>query len=232
MVNPVFAVTAILGVLLPLLPTKSPRAERRLYWTGAVIASVSVFFALYPPDWRGGLGFAGVFAAGLTLRAYMSTSHIRIAGRTYAFNVSDSDSDDAEEESPTSRDPSYDPAPDSYAGLATATKTWWLFALVLTGCAFIVAIFVTQREGPWYALGAGATIVLVAVLAGHQDASWGYRVARGQLVPFAVAGVVTLGTFTALYFLASAVAKRWPIRPKGSMEYNAHPHLRKKFPDS
>jgi hypothetical protein len=231
-VNPVFAVAAVLGVLLPLLPSKGERTQRRLYWIGAVIASVSAFFAIYPPDWGGGLGLGGALAAGLVIRAYMSTSHIRFRGRTYAFNPSDSQADDAGERSPTTRDADYDPAPDSYAGFATAAKTWWLFALLMTGCAFIVAIFITQREGPWYALGTGAVIVLVAVLAGHQDASWGSRVARGQLVQFAVAGVVTLGIFTALYLLAYAAAKRWPVRPKGSMEYRAHPHLRKKFPDS
>jgi hypothetical protein len=209
-------------VLLPLLPSKDERTQRHLYWIGAVIASTSAFFALYPPDWGGGLGLAGALATGLVIRAYMSTSHIRIRGRIYAFSPSDSESADA---------PDQDPAPDSYAGFATAAKTWWLFALMLLGCAFTIAVFVTQREGPWYALGAGAVIVIVALLAGNQDASWGYRVARGQLVQFAVAGVVTLGAFTALYFLAYGAAERWPLRPKRSMEYRAHPHLRKKFPD-
>jgi hypothetical protein len=72
-------------------------------------------------------------------------------------------------------------------------------------------------------------IVIVALLAGHQDASWGYRVARGQWVSFAVAGLATLGTLAALYCCAYAPGKRWPLRPKGSMEYRAHPHLRKRF---
>jgi hypothetical protein len=230
MINPVFAVATLVGLALPMLPTKSQRAERRLYWAGACIATGSAFFALYPPDWRGGLGLAGALAAGLVIRAYMTRSYIRIRGRTYAFNLSDSEANGTEEQSPTARHRDYDPAPDSYAGFATAAKTWWLFAVVMIGCAFIVAIFVTQHEGPWYALGAAAVIVLVALLAGHQDASWGYRVARGQLVPFAVVCIATLGTFTALYALAYAAGKRWPLRPKGSMEYRAHPHLRNKFP--
>jgi hypothetical protein len=229
MVNPVFAVTAVLGVLLPLLPSKDARTERRLYWIGTLIASVSAFFALYPPDWRGGLGLAGALAAGLVIRAYMSTSHIRIRGRTYAFNLSDSKSY-ADGRPPTNGNPHDDPAPDSYAGFANATKTWWLFAVVMTGCAFIVAIFVTEHEGPWYAVGAGAVVVSMPLLIGHQDASWGYPVARGQLLQFAVIGIATLGVFTALYALAYAAGKRWPRRPKGSMAYRAHPHLRKKFP--
>jgi hypothetical protein len=227
MITPIFAVTAVLGVLLPLLPSKNARTERRLFWIGALIASVSAFFALYPPDLGGGLGLAGALAAVLVIRAYMSTSHIRIRGRTYAFNLRDSEPD---ERPTTSGKPDYDPAPDSYAGFATAAKTWWLFAVVMIGCAFIVAIFVTQREGPWYALATSAVMVIVPLLSGHQDSSWGYRVARGQWVPFAVVGVATLGTFTALYFLAYAAGKQWPLRPKGSMEYRAHPHLRKKFP--
>jgi hypothetical protein len=230
MINPVFAVTAVLGVLLPLLPSKDARTRRRLYWIGALIASVSAFFALYPPDWGGGLGLAAALAAVLVFRAYMGTSHIRIRGRTYAFNLGDSQADDADGRPRNSGNPDYDPAPDSYAGFATAAKTWWLFAFVTIGCAFIVAIFVTQHEGPWYALGAGAVMAIMPLFIGHQDSSWGYRVARGQLVQFAVAGVATLGTFTALYFLAYAAGRRWPLRPKGSMEHRAHPHLRKKYP--
>lgn len=73
-------------------------------------------------------------------------------------------------------------------------------------------------------------MLLIALLAGHQDSSWGYQVARGQWLPFAVIGVATLGTFTALYGLAYAVGKRWPLRPRRSMEYRAHPHLRRRFP--
>jgi hypothetical protein len=73
-------------------------------------------------------------------------------------------------------------------------------------------------------------MVIMPLLVGHQDSSWGYRVARGQLVPFALIGAATLGTFTALYLLAYTAGTRWPLRPKGSMEYRAHPHLRRKFP--
>jgi hypothetical protein len=112
MINPVFAATTIVGLALPMLPTKSPRAERRLYWAGALMATVSGFFALFPPDWQGGLGFAGFLAGGLSLRAYMSTPYIRIRGRTHAFNLSDSEPDD--ESRGTTRLSDYDPAPDSY----------------------------------------------------------------------------------------------------------------------
>ncbi len=158
----------------------------------------------------------------------MTRSYIRIRGRTYAFNIVDAEAGDDAARSHC--DPDRDPTPDSYAGFATAAKTWWLFAVVMMACAFIVGVFAIEREGPWYALGACVAMALVALLAGNQDASWGYPVARGQLIPFGVIGVATLGTFTVLYFAAYAVGKRWPLRPKGSMEYRAHPHLRKKYP--
>ena len=78
----------------------------------------------------------------------MGTSHIRIRGRTYAFNRSDSEADDAEGRPPNSGNPDYDQTPDSYAGFATAAKTWWLFAFLMILCSFIVAIFVSQHEVP------------------------------------------------------------------------------------
>ena len=199
MINPVFAVTAVLGVLLPLLPSKDARTQRRLYWVGALTASVSAFFALFPPDWGGGLGLAAALAAVLVIRAYMGTSHISIRGRTYAFNRSDSEADDAEGRPPNSGNPDYDQTPDSYAGFATAAKTWWLFAFLMILCAFIVAIFVTQHEGPWYALGAVAVMTTMPLFTGHQD----YRGA------------------TASPAMAAA--------SEGIDGDRAHPHLRKKF---
>jgi drug/metabolite transporter (DMT)-like permease len=215
----------LVGLGLPMVPTNSRSAERRLYWTGTLIATVSAFFVLYPPDWRGGLIFSAVLGAVLVFRAYMTRDYIRIGGRIYAFNLSDSHADDAAQ-----HDPDYDPAPDSYAGFATATKTWWLFALVMLGCGFIVAVYLMDGEGPWYALGATVAVVLAAVLAGNQDASWGYDVARGQWLQFVIAGIATLAVFTVLYLVAYAIGKRLPLRPKRSLEYRAHPHLRKKYP--
>jgi hypothetical protein len=221
MINPVFAVTAIVGLLLPLWPAKDARTERRRYWIGALIASASAFLALYP-DWRGGLGLAGALAGGLVLRAYTSTPYIVIRGRTFAFSMSDS--------RPLGASADADPAPDSYGGLATAPKTWWLAVAVVIGCAFIVWIWAAEQEGPWYAFGAATTIAIVAIGVGYQDGSWEYPIARGQVVQLTVAGVTSIGTFAALYLVAYAAGGRWPLRPKRAMDYRAHPHLRKKFP--
>jgi hypothetical protein len=228
LINPVFATTAIVGLALPMLPTKSPRAERRLYWAGALMATVSAFFALFPPDWQGGLVIAGVLAGGLFLRAYMNTPYIRIRGRTYAFNLSYSESDDGSQPTPP---PDYDPASDSYGGIATATKAWWLLVVIVIAGALIVALFARSGEGPWYAVGAATAVAIVAIGIGHQDGSWEFPIARGQLVQFAIAGVATLGSFSVLYYCAYSAGKRWPLRPARSADYQAHPHLRKKFPN-
>jgi hypothetical protein len=223
MVNPVFAVIAVLGVLLPLLPTKNERSARRLYWLGTAISTVSAFFALYPPDWRGGLGLAGALGAGLLLRAYMSTSHIVIRGRTYAFNLANS------RPGPMGADSKDDPASDSYGGMTTAPKTWWLIVVISIACTVVVALYLATSEGPWYPIGALVFLGVMALSIGYQDSSWEYPVARRQLVQFTAAGVASVGAFTILYLIAYAAGRRWPLRPKRSMEYRAHPDLRKKY---
>lgn len=91
MINPFFAVMMLVGLGLPILPTKSVSAERRLYWAGAAVAVAAAFFTIYPPDWRGGLVFASSIAGVMVLRAYMTTSYLRIRGRTLAFNLNDSE---------------------------------------------------------------------------------------------------------------------------------------------
>lgn len=209
MINPVFAVMVLVGLALPLLPTRSDDAERRLYWIGAAVAVVAAFLMVYPPDWRGGLVFAGSLAGVVVLRAYMSTSHLRIRGRMYAFNLRNSD-----------RDPGRHPAEfDAYAGLATAPKMWWLFAAVAVACALIGVLYLLSSDGKWYAAGSGLVVVVLPLMIGHQDASWGYRIARGQIVQLVVAGVATLGVFALVYLLGYQAGIRWPWRSEYSPEH-------------
>jgi hypothetical protein len=58
-----------------------------------------------------------------------------------------------------------------------------------------------------------------------------YQITRGQLAQFAIAGVAALGAFSVLYYCAYSVGRRWPLRPARSLDYQAHPHLQKKFPN-
>lgn len=213
MVNPFFAALTLLGLALPILSTKTAVAERRLYWSGALLATVSAFFVLDPPDWRGGLAFASAIAAVTVLRAYMTTSYIRIRGRTYAFGLNDSQGDGADRPTATSLGDT------AYQGFATAAKMWWLFVLVIVVCSAIVAMFVVSTDGAWYAAGAAIAVLVLPLFVGHQDASWGHRVARGQIVQLSIAGIATLGAFAGLYLAAYAAGSRWPVRSKRSPEY-------------
>lgn len=218
MVNPFFAALTLLGLALPILPTKTSVAERRLYWAGALLATTSAFFVLYPPDWRGGLAFASSMAAVTVLRAYMTTSYVRIRGRTYAFSLSDSRSASAEPAS-TNVASEVDPVETAYQGFATAAKMWWLFVVVIAVCSTIVAMFVVSADGAAYAAGAAVVGLALPLFIGHQDASWGHRIARGQLVQLTIAGIATLGSFAVLYLAAYAAGTRWPVRSKRSPEY-------------
>jgi hypothetical protein len=213
MVNPFFAALTLLGLALPILSMKTAVAERRLYWSGALLATVSAFFVLNPPDWRGGLAFASAIAAVTVLRAYMSTSHIRIRGRTYAFGLNESQGDGEARPTATNLDDT------AYQGFATAAKMWWLFVVVIGACSAIVAMFVVSSDGVWYAAGAVIAALVLPLFVGHQDASWGYRVARGQVAQLIIAGIVTLGSFVILYLAAYVAGSRWPVRSKRSPEY-------------
>lgn len=96
---------------------------------------------------------------------------------------------------------------------------WWLFTVVTGACALIVAMYLASFEGHWYAAGSVLVVVLLPLMIGHQDASWGYGVARGQIVQLVVAGVVTVGVFVLAYFLGYKVGTYWPLRSKLSPEY-------------
>lgn len=210
MINPFFAAMMLVGLGLPMLPTKSASAERRLYWVGAAVAVFAAFFTIYPPDWRGGLVFAASIAGAMVLRAYMTTPYLRIRRRTFAFNLIDSEQD------------SSDRAVDTYAGFATAPKMWWLFTVVTGGCALIIAMYLVSAEGRWYAAGSALVVVLLPLMIGQQDASWGYEMARGQVVQLVVAGVVTIGVFILAYFVGYRMGTHWPLRSKLSPEYPRH----------
>lgn len=207
MINPFFAAMMLVGLALPVLPTKTASAERRLYWAGVAVAVIAAFFTICPPDWRGGLVFASSIAGVIVLRAYMTTSYLRIRGRTFAFNLIDSEKDSSHRDV------------DTYAGFATAPKMWWLFTVVTGGCALIIALHLASSEGRWYAAGSALVVVLLPLMIGHQDASWGYGVARGQTVQLVVAGVVTVGVFILAYFVGYKVGKYRPLRSKLSPEY-------------
>lgn len=206
----------------------SRSSQRRIYWSCACVAAVAGFLAVYP-DSKKGLWMA-LFALGaMMLIAYAYTPYIKIRGKIYALSVQDSDPDRDEASAEATADVQHDPAPDAYSGLLTAAKMWWiLIPLMLISSVNTYAFAI--GEGEWWVAAIGiAFLIFLAIATGYGDASWGYPVARGQLVQFIILAVVTVGAFTVLYLGAYAAGRRRPRRSKHSMEYRAHPELRKKF---
>jgi hypothetical protein len=166
---------------------------------------------------------------GMTASAYWFTPYIKIRGKIYAFHIQDSLPDPPDGTPPPgSDDPDYDPAPDSYSGTVTAKKAWWVLVFFMTICVFTVII--RDGNGAWMAPSAAAIVVVSAAVYGYGDASWGYSVARGQRLQFAIVSVVTVGVFTVFYLGGYRAGKRWPLRRTQDMEYRAHPHHQKRHP--
>ncbi|WP_396919318.1 hypothetical protein [Mycolicibacterium sp.] len=224
-----FIALAFVGLLIPVFaPLRNQKVERRFFWIGFAVASVSAFFIAFPPDWKLGLGLSLLVVVLLLLRAYFSTSNIKVGDKVYAYRVTDSRPDPSPDKvgdtSPRSAK-RRDPAPDSYGGIATARKSWWLLVVVAVICVVPVAVYLDNRaaRSAWLPVALVGFIVVVGLLRGLDDSSWRYPIARGQLVQFVIVSIITVGVFAVVYLIGYAIGKRWPLRLKRSMEYRAHP---------
>ena len=108
--------------------------------------------------------------------------------------------------------------------MATAQKSWWNMVAVMVFIDF-AALVPSDHKPLWMRPAAAAILVLVAAAFGYIDASWGYAIARGQRLQFAIIAVVTAGVHTIIYLIAFRAGRRWPYRPTRSMEYRAHPRF-------
>ncbi|OSC31474.1 hypothetical protein B8W67_16130 [Mycolicibacillus koreensis] len=169
-----------------------------------------------------------MFVATFAFIAYAHTPYIKLGGKVYSLSVQDSvpDSDVAAEEL-AAKDPDYDPAPNSYSGIITETKVWWLMIGVAAIASINIYAFLTGDGEAWVAVGAAGFLAFLAVGAGLGDASWGYPIARGQYLQFGLVAAITVGYFPAVYLIAYYAGKRRPLRRKQSMEYRAHPRHRR-----
>jgi hypothetical protein len=202
--------------------------ERRVFWSGVLGVTVSVFFAAVP-YWGQAVGM-GLFSLALMIAgAYAYTPYIKIRGKIYAFWLPDTLSDPPPDGPPPGRDdPHHDPAPDAYEGMVTARKHWWaqIFVVAFFGCLLLIQ----APDKPWWLTPAAAAALVVASAGyGYLDASRGFPVARGQRLQFVIIAVISAGTFTLLYLTGYHAGKRWPLRRK-SMEYGAHARHQKKYP--
>jgi hypothetical protein len=204
-------------------------SQRRIYWSCALFGAVSGFL-MFLPNWKDGTVAALFALIPMTLFAYGYTPYIKIRGKIYALYLSDSLAEHDETSAAAVPGQEYDPAPDSYGGIATAAKFWWVLVFSMAMSAVLLYAFARgEMDGLGAVIGAGF-IVFLAVVGGLGDASWDYPVARGQRLQFGIISVITAGAFTVLYLAAYYAGKRWPLRMKRSLEYRAHPRHRKNYP--
>lgn len=230
----------VVGLALDFLHLRRS-AQRRLYWAAAALAAIAGFLLVYP-NWETGLAIAGILFAAMTIAAYAATPYLKIGGNIYALTLADrapdpQDSPTGDDSAPRghdapaqSADPPADPAADSYNGTLTPATVWWAL-VVLAGIAAVnvgAFLFGDGRAAP--AAVAAGLVVLLAIAGGCGDASWGYRIARGQYLPFGVAAVITAGSFAVVYLAAYYVARRFPLRRKQSLQYRVHPRHRQPPP--
>ncbi|WP_232000657.1 hypothetical protein [Mycobacterium kyorinense] len=229
----VFFIATLVSLAVAVLPQlflqRDRSWERRVYWGGTTSAAICAFLASLP-DWKLGLGVALFGIVWMLVTAYAFTPYIKVHDKVYAFHVSDSLPNSSSDGSPSlHHDPDYDPAPDSYGGIATAKKTWWLLIFALLVC--ILSVVVKSEDKPsLMAPIAASAFVIIAAGYGYGDGSWGYPVARGQRVQFYIISIVSIGTFSVLYLSAYWAGRRWPLRRNQSMEYRAHPRHQKRYP--
>lgn len=216
-----------------------PRAQRRIYWGNVGVGAVSGFLVGYP-DLGKGVGIAGFVVVTMTLAAYLCTPYLKIGNKIHRLvpDLNRPDSDDArlvdgaqsgqrENSRPRNAAGQHDSTPDSYGGVLTPARLWWIMVALAAIIAGGVCMVVAGRGGPVTTAAAVGFYALMAALAGHGDSSWGYPIARGQYVQFAVISVITAGGFTVTYLIAYYAGRLWPLRRRNSMEYRAHPRHQK-----
>jgi hypothetical protein len=225
----IFVVGAFLCLAITMLPAVVKRDVsfgRRCYWGGTAGTMVCVFFAALP-DWLGGLVFGAATLFGMALAAYFTSSYIKIGGRIYAFHAADERPDPRPGDAhPVARDPDYDPIPDQYGTGVSATRIWWMMVPGAALCVLTVATNLGHDAKIGLAIGAAIVLVVAGFGYGVMDASWKYPIARGQYVQFVLVAVVTAGVFTVSYLAGFGIGRRWPMRPKRSLERAVHPRFR------
>jgi hypothetical protein len=220
-------ITAVAVALIQQFFDHSRSSQRRIYWGSTCLGAIAALLAPYP-DWKKGVGVALFLFAAMAAAAYGYTPYIKIRGKIYALNAVDSQPDPEDKPTETALDTNdhggTDPTPDSYSGLLTARKMWWALTALMLIAAINVRIFIESGGKDWAASAAVVVLMIFfAVVLGLGDASWGYGIARGQKIQFAIVTIITAGTFAIIYLAAYWIGKRKPVRRKQSMEYRAHP---------
>lgn len=219
-------VAAVAVALIQQFFDHSRSSQRRIYWSSTCVAAVAAFLMFYPDGKKGVLVALGMFGA-MIVAAYGYTPYIKIRGKVFALNATDRRPDPEDDRAESTGDEQgkvpRGQASDAYSGLVTARKMWWVVTILMLIAAINVRIFIESGAQDWASGAAALMIVFFAVVLGLGDASWGYGIARGQKIQFAISTIITAGTFAIIYLGAYWIGKHNPVRRKQSMEYRAHP---------
>jgi len=209
--------------------------QRQVYWGATAAAALCGFSAALPNVTDGiAIGLFAVFA--MTLPAYFSGSLIKIGGKVIAFHIRDSqpDADHRPEQRASggthARSSGSGELDTSYGGSVTAPKAWWLTVICVGLCSWTVVGLIDGTAKPIIAILAGGALVVMALLFGAGDSSWGFAIARGQYLQLAIITVISAGMFTIAYLVAFAICRKKPIRKAASSEANKHSRQRRASP--
>jgi hypothetical protein len=192
--NDFFMLTAFAGLAAAVLaPRQKPRTGRIVFWTGAVVACLSVFLMAYPHDWQSGIAMSLFVACATVVVAYVNTEFISIRGKTYSLFADPDQIDD-------------------YGGGLTAKKAWWIATLGVGILILIGIAYFANGHRAWVPAAAGTIIVLAAFSFAYRDALTAQPVAAGQRVQFGLLSLMTVGVFGVAYLGAYHASKRWLMK--------------------
>jgi hypothetical protein len=196
----VFAVAAVICLLIPvaLVGTKRDLGwQRKIYWSSTFASVVCVVLAFLPNLLAGAvMGLLAIFL--MVVRAYFATQYIKIGRRVIAFDsphAADGRASSSAEAEP-------------YSPTVSARKLWWLLAVAVGSIgAGNMWMYGATREDLRYGLLGLGVVVVSALLYGAIDAMHEQRVARGQILQFAILSVVSAGLFAVCYLGAHTITR-------------------------
>jgi hypothetical protein len=179
---------------------------RRIYWLGWLGAAAFGAAAVLSRGLSTSLAVAVMFVLPATLRAYFATSYIKVRGRVIAHTIPDSSAEGSADNRPEVRS---NRPPDSYSGLATAPKQWWVFAAL--ACILGGAVYSLGWE--WRGIFAVVFLAFLGAVTGHDDGSRQLPLVRGQRVQAFIVLVASIPMFIVppvAYLVGYQIGKRHP----------------------
>jgi cadmium resistance protein CadD (predicted permease) len=196
----IFSIAAVLCLLVPVTIVGTRRDlsfQRKVYWSSTFAAVVCVVLAFLPNLLTGALlGLLPIFL--MVIRAYFATQYIKIGRRVIAFDSPPAAG--GRTKAPQDSEP--------YSQTVSARKLWWLLAVAVgsIGAGNLWLYVLGRSELRYGVLGLGVMVVF-ALLYGVADAMHQQRVARGQILQFAILSVVSAGLFALCYLGAHAATR-------------------------